>query len=211
MLPVANQSIFQVRTPATRHILHLRLHVYLTTSISNSTSASPHLSVSNPISNPISNSNMATITSLARLRLCVPLTQRAMPSSSPCWRQSRVWAAFPKSRTLRTTPVSNGPAAPGQRSEESRNFEERLSDCEDRLIVCEEVAGNREERIRFLETHSECRTKARLRDHRPGQHDRQCIQNFSNCQAYDFEPFGNARLCLQRIDLSESPQYPVGS
>ena len=117
--------------------------------------------------------------------------------------------------------MSNGPAAPSQRSEESRNFEERLSDCEDRLIVCEKVAGNREERIRFLESHSECRTKARMRflslytrDHLPEKYDtthRQIIENFSNCQAYDADPVGDAQLFLQRIDLGKSSQYPVGS
>jgi len=142
---------------------------------------------------------MATIASLARLRLVVPLTKRAISSSSRLYEETHE----KKIRDL---------------EEKIRFCEERRRADEERRRADEERRRADEETIHFLQ--------AQLEYYLPGEYgithvDRECIQD-GNWQANGAGPVGDADLYLQAqradqsafmalLSLSQSSQYPVGS
>ena len=148
---------------------------------------------------------MATIASLARLHLVVPLTKRAISSSSRLYEET-----YEKKI----------------REEKVRFYEERGRADEETIHLLQSQSEYRPMRMRFLSTFK--------RDHLPGEYgithaDRECIQD-GNWQANGADPVGDADLYLQAqrtdqsafmalygpsplhvLSLSQSSQYPVGS
>jgi len=127
---------------------------------------------------------MATIASLARFRLVVPLTKRAISSSSRLYEET-----YEKKI----------------REEKVRFYEERGRADEETIHLLQSQSEYRPMRMRFLSTFK-C-------DHLPGEHgvthaDRECIED-GNWQANGADPVGDVDLYqqAQRTDQSAFEAY----
>jgi len=178
---------------------------------------------------------MATIASLARLRLVVPLTKRAISSSSRLYEETYEKKIRDLEEKIRFCEERRRADDERRRADDERRQadDERRQADDERRRANEETIHSlqaqleyRPMRMRFLRTFK--------RDHLPGEYgithaDRECIQD-GNWQANGADPVGDADLYLQAqrtdqsafmalygpsplhvLSLSQSSQYPVGS